>query len=118
LDCLGRFDGALCETFPVAFPLDLTVAAPPRFACFIFADVVDGRRAGLREDVLEDFIRVFLDIRLPFVAFGGSIIRLLQIASGHLDSGRRLGKSDGGRVWLEGIRNTTRPLVECAPKVQ
>jgi hypothetical protein len=28
---------------------------------------------------LEDFLRVFLDIRLPFVAFGGSIIRVLQV---------------------------------------
>jgi hypothetical protein len=27
---------------------------------------------------LEDFLRVFLDIRLPFVAFGGSIIAVLR----------------------------------------
>jgi hypothetical protein len=30
---------------------------------------------------LEDFLRVFLDIRLPFVAFDRSIIRLLQAVS-------------------------------------
>ena len=30
---------------------------------------------------MEDFFRVFLDIRLPFVAFGGSIIRVLQVLS-------------------------------------
>jgi hypothetical protein len=34
-------------------------------------------------DVLGDFLRVFLDIRLPFVAFGGSIIRVLRVVSGH-----------------------------------
>src|SRR4029077_13534630 len=100
LDGLNRFDGALCEALLVELLLDPTVAARPLFACFIFADVVDGRRVGLREGVLVDFLGVFLDIRLPFVAFGGSIIRLLQILSGDLDSARRLGKSDSGRVCL------------------
>ena len=33
---------------------------------------------------------------------------------GELESGRPLGKSDGPGVWLQGIRRTTRPLVECA----
>jgi hypothetical protein len=88
----------LCEASPVAVLLDPTVAARLLLACFIFADVVDGRRGGLREGVLVDFLRVFLDIRLPFVAFGGSIIRLLQILPGDLDSARRLGKSDAGQV--------------------
>jgi hypothetical protein len=82
LDGLNGFDGALCEALLVVLLLDPTVAARPLFACFIFVDVVDGRRVGLREGVLVDFLRVFLDIRLPFVAFGGSIIRLLQILSG------------------------------------
>jgi hypothetical protein len=30
---------------------------------------------------LGDFLRVFLDIRLPFVAFRGSTIRVLRVAS-------------------------------------
>jgi hypothetical protein len=30
---------------------------------------------------LEDFLRVFLDIRLPFVAFGGSTNRVLRVSS-------------------------------------
>jgi len=97
-DGLNRFDGALCEASPVAVMLDPTVAARLLLACFIFDDVVDGRRVGLREGVLVDFLRVFLDIRLPFVAFGGSIIRLLQILPGDLDSARRLGKANAGQV--------------------
>jgi hypothetical protein len=40
-----------------------------------FDDFATGRPLG---EVLEDFLRDFLDIRLPFVAFGGSIIRVLQ----------------------------------------
>jgi hypothetical protein len=39
--------------------------------------------ATVLEDLLGDFLRVFLDIRLPFVAFGGSIIRVLRDVSGH-----------------------------------
>jgi hypothetical protein len=31
-------------------------------------------------DALEDFLRVFLDIRLPFVAFGGSTNRVLRVS--------------------------------------
>jgi hypothetical protein len=30
---------------------------------------------------LGDFLRVFLDIRLPFVAFGGSIMEVLRVLS-------------------------------------
>jgi hypothetical protein len=44
-------------------------------------------------------LRVFLDIRLPFVAFSGS---LTVIAAAYLpapESGWRLGKSDVRRVW-------------------
>jgi hypothetical protein len=41
--------------------------------------------AGFLADVLldfvEDFLRVFLDIRLPFVAFRGSINRILRVTS-------------------------------------
>jgi len=122
LDGLNRLDGALCEASLTALLLDLTVVARPLLACFVWCflsvDAVDGARAGLRAGVLGDFLRVFLDMRLPFVAFGGSIIRLLQVSSPHLDSGRRLGKSDSRGVWLEEIRRTTRLLVECASEVQ
>ena len=43
----------------------------------------DGFRAdvlGLLGDGLEDFVRVFLDIRLPFVAFRSSTIRVLRVS--------------------------------------
>ena len=36
---------------------------------------------GIFGDFFSVFLRVFLDIRLPFVAFDGSIIRLLQAMS-------------------------------------
>ena len=44
---------------------------------------VAGFRAGavrLLGDGLEDFLRVFLDIRLPFVAFRRSTIRVLRVS--------------------------------------
>jgi hypothetical protein len=48
-------------------------------------DFADRARTALPADVLEDFLsvflRVFLDIRLPFVAFDGSIISLFQAMS-------------------------------------
>jgi hypothetical protein len=53
---------------------------------------------------LEDFLRDFLDIRLPFVAFGGSIIGLLRDLPELSESRLWLGKSDGPGVWLQGIR--------------
>jgi hypothetical protein len=45
----------------------------------LLADVADSPRAIFPEDALAVFLRVFLDIRLPFVAFSGSIIRLLRV---------------------------------------
>jgi hypothetical protein len=45
-----------------------------------------------------------LDIRLPFVAFAGSIIALLKDLFGKLESIRRLGKSNGLGVCLEYYR--------------
>jgi hypothetical protein len=73
--------------------------------------------AGFAEDlalaaVLGDFLRVFLDIRLPFDAFGGSIIGLLRVPSGRPDSVRRLAKSDGAGIWLQGNRCPACILVE------
>jgi hypothetical protein len=53
---------------------------PPRaaFAVAVFrAEVLEDPFAG----PLEDFLRVFLDIRLPFVAFGGSTNRVLRVSS-------------------------------------
>jgi hypothetical protein len=47
----------------------------------VLADVAVSPRAILPEDALAVFLRVFLDIRLPFVAFNGSIIRLLRVVS-------------------------------------
>ncbi len=49
---------------------------------FLAADVFfAAAAAALPVEILGDFFCVFLDIRLPFVAFGRSIIRLLQAVS-------------------------------------
>jgi hypothetical protein len=71
-DLLAR----LPET-PAVLPRDLAFRAAPEAgdrATVAFLGVLPGAFA-------EDFLRVFLDIRLPFVAFGGSIIRLLRVES-------------------------------------
>jgi hypothetical protein len=73
------FDGALCDAAEVAdflmtLLLDLPAFAGLAFARCVFADFTAVTGAALREAGLEDFLRVFLDIRLPFVAFGGSIM--------------------------------------------
>jgi hypothetical protein len=64
--------------------LDLLAAARLVFAA-VLANVADSARVAFPEDALEVFLevflRVFLDIRLPFVAFSGSIIRLLRVVS-------------------------------------
>ena len=49
---------------------------PPRAAVTVAAF-----GARFVEDPLEDFLRVFLYIRLPFVAFGGSTNRVLRVSS-------------------------------------
>jgi hypothetical protein len=65
-------------------------AALPAFTAGFLTDAfepravwaADGFAADVRpEGALEDFLRVFLDIRLPFVAFRGSTIRVLRILS-------------------------------------
>jgi len=73
------FDGALCDVLGAAFPAcllfflaDVLAVARRFFEGADFADVFEGARAAFPEDALGDFLRVFLDIRLPFVAFGGS----------------------------------------------
>jgi hypothetical protein len=92
-------DGAWCDAAGEVFAVcllavlaDLFAAARRVFEGGVLADLTDGVRAAFPEDVfgdfvlgdfaledfLGDFLRVFLDIRLPFVAFGGSTIRELR----------------------------------------
>jgi len=93
-DDFNRFDAALCDVAAAAvlddFLDDLRAAAPGVFAFFVFARAADfdldfrlavspAFRAG---EVLEDFLRDFLDIRLPFVAFGGSTMGVLRVPFG------------------------------------
>ncbi|XSC46948.1 hypothetical protein ACF1BQ_015740 [Bradyrhizobium sp. RDT10] len=101
------FDAGLCDAlagavlavlsgFPTAaLATDLAVLLAVLAAGFL-ADVASLRRAALRAllaaegfgasvlrllgDGLEDFLRVFLDIRLPFVAFRRSTIRVLRVS--------------------------------------
>jgi hypothetical protein len=70
---------------------------------------------GRPEGVLDDFFRDFLDIRLPFDAFGGSTEAVLQLLSGEPESRPWLGNPDDAGVWLQGIPRTTPLLVERAP---
>jgi hypothetical protein len=90
------FNGALCDAFAVAllgclffvFLLDLSAVAPRVFEGDFFAEVADWARIVFPALGLEDFLRVFLDIRLPFVAFRGSIIRVLRQAGIEQTAGR------------------------------
>ena len=77
----NRFDAALCDGLAVARFVDFA-AALRLFALLVFLAFGDFAESDRRGGVLEDFLRDFLDIRLPFVAFGGSTIRLLRILSG------------------------------------
>jgi hypothetical protein len=93
----NRFDAALCDGLPDCFSLELFAAwpafAPLALTVFLvaFADLAAAFRVG---EVLGDFLRDFLDIRLPFVAFSGSIIGILRVSFGEGESGQWLGKSD------------------------
>jgi hypothetical protein len=80
-DDVNRFDAAVCDGPEVAFLAGLLSAARLVLAPRVFAAFDDFARAGRRGEVLEDFLRNFVDIRLPFVAFGGSIIRVLRSCS-------------------------------------
>jgi hypothetical protein len=114
IEDFNRFDAALCDGLAVAGFVDFA-AALRLFALLVFLAFGDFTESDRRGGVLGDFLRDFLDIRLPFVAFGGSTIRLLRILSGGSDSSRLLGKSDGTGLWLQGFRSTTaRSLVEGA----
>ena len=80
------FDGALCDAFAVGVPVrlffvflpDLVAVALRAFEGAAFAGIADRVRIAFPAAGLEDFLRVFLDIRLPFVAFRGSIIGVLR----------------------------------------
>jgi hypothetical protein len=120
---LNGLDGARCDAFGVAsvsrlpafFVADLPGAALRDFAAGFLAALTERARVALAvtlaADVLGDFLRVFLDIRLPFVAFDGSIIGYGRSCSGKCESSLRLGKSDGLGVSLQGIRIPARPPV-------
>jgi hypothetical protein len=80
------FDGAVCDGpedivfpgFSVAlrsdFLADFLADAARVFEDGFFAAVFDGMRVAFAAGSLGDFFCVFLDIRLPFVAFGRSIM--------------------------------------------
>jgi hypothetical protein len=103
-ESLGRdgfncFDVALCDAFGEAsrgrLPAllsDLLAAARRIFEAGVFADLIDRPRAGLPDGAWGDFLRVFLDIRLPFVAFGGSIMCYCGVSS------RQAGTEPAGQV--------------------
>jgi hypothetical protein len=81
LGSFNGFDGAVCDVperafsaFRVASSSDFMADARRVFEGGFFAAVFDGTRVAFRADSLGDFFRVFLDIRLPFVAFSGSIM--------------------------------------------
>jgi hypothetical protein len=101
---INGFDAALCDGPLLAFFVDLAVPALSvfRLSVPVFAAVF--ARIFLEGADLEDFLRDFLDIRLPFVAFGGSIIGLLRDLPELSESRLWLGKSDGPGVCLQGIR--------------
>jgi hypothetical protein len=104
------FDGALCDAGAAAFPSCLSALLPDFFAAAlrvfaagVLADVFDRGRDAFPDEVLGEFLRVFLDIRLPFVAFGGSTMGVLRPCLGEPESGRLLGKSDRLGVRLQGF---------------
>ena len=77
----NALDGGLCDAFGAElrpcffmFFLDLLADGARCFEDFFFADVLDAARGVARTRDLGDFLRLFLDIRLPFVAFRRSII--------------------------------------------
>jgi hypothetical protein len=77
MEDFNRFDAPLCDGSPVACVIDFA-AALRLFTLLVFCVFGDLEPDGRRGGVLGDFLRDFLDIRLPFVAFGGSTIRILR----------------------------------------
>src|SRR5262249_43353763 len=78
-EIFNRFEPPLCDAALGTDLRDLPAVGRRGFATFVFARTAGFAPTGLRADGLEDFLRDFLDIRLPFVAFGGSIMRPLQV---------------------------------------
>jgi hypothetical protein len=72
----GTCDALVCLFF--GFLLDLVADGALDFEAGLLADAFDAARVVVRAEGLSDFLRVFLDIRLPFVAFRGSIIGVLR----------------------------------------
>jgi hypothetical protein len=89
----------LCDAvagFLTDFLADDFAAVRPAPVPDFWADVFD----AFLEGALEDFLRVFLDIRLPFVAFSGSINSVIAGPALELSA---LGKSADLGVWLQRI---------------
>ena len=98
-DCsdLNGFDAGVCEAFAEALLAglpDFFATALPAFAAGFFAGAFEPPRPALAvvafwaaflaivlDGFVEDFLRVFLDIRLPFVAFRGSTNRVMRVSS-------------------------------------
>jgi hypothetical protein len=99
LEIFNRFEAPLCDAGVAADLRDLPAAGLGDFAAFDVVRAAGFAPAGRRVAGLEDFLRDFWDIRLPFVAFGGSIMRPLQVLSGEPESSHQLGKSETGQVW-------------------
>jgi hypothetical protein len=74
-DDFNGFAGVPCDAAEVASPVCfLALLAGRVFAGGDFTDFDDPARAVSVELFLGEFLRGLLDIRLPFVAFGGSIM--------------------------------------------
>ena len=107
----NRFDAEACEAAGVVCLIDDLAAVRRLVPAVVLPDAADRGEDRLPAGALGGFLRVFLDIRLPFVAFGGSMDEVLQALSGRPERSRRLGKSERPGVWLQTIRRTTlRPL--------
>jgi len=97
-------DALVCPVFE--FLLDFFADGRSVFEAARFAGAFD---PGLvfAADGLPVFLRVFLDIRLPFVAFRGSIIEVLRQAG--------FGRFGLFGLCSKGIRHATRPLAWLQP---
>jgi hypothetical protein len=98
--CFRRGASAL----PVFLFLPDLLAGVRGFADVFFAEVPEAARRVARR---KDFLRLFLDIRLPFVAFRRSIIAVLRLAG----IMRTAGRADPRKVCLREVRYATRLLL-------
>jgi hypothetical protein len=98
-DDFNVFEGALCDALGEAPAVGLLELPADFFAAGLRAfaggaldgaldDLFDRARVAFPEEVFGDFLRVFLDIRLPFVAFSGSTIGISKVASRGWESSR------------------------------